>query len=66
MKILITGASGFIAGYLIAELLDAGYEVVGLDNLSKYGRVRKSYDDHPRYKLVEGDAGPRAAEAAVA
>ena len=56
MKILITGASGFIAGYLIAELLDAGYEVVGLDNLSKYGRVRKSYDDHPRYKLVEGDA----------
>jgi len=56
MKILVTGASGFIAGYLVAELLNAGYDVVGLDNFSKYGRVRKSYDEHPRYKLVEGDA----------
>src|SRR6202012_3360506 len=37
-------------------LLDKGYEVVGLDNFSKYGRLQKSYDSHPRYKLVEGDA----------
>lgn len=56
MKILVTGASGFIAGYLIAELLDAGYTVVGLDNFSKYGNVQKSYDSHPHYRLVEGDA----------
>jgi len=56
MKILVTGASGFIAGYLIADLLEAGHEVVGLDNFSKYGRVEKSYDKNPRYKLVEGDA----------
>jgi UDP-glucose 4-epimerase len=56
MQILVTGASGFIAGYLIAELLDAGHDVVGLDNCSKYGRVRKSYDAHPRYRFVEGDA----------
>ncbi len=56
MRILVTGASGFIAGYLIAELLDAGYDVVGLDNFCKYGRVRKSYDSHPRYRFVEGDA----------
>jgi UDP-glucose 4-epimerase len=56
MKILVTGASGFIAGYLIAELLEHGYEVVGLDNHSKYGRVVKSYSQHPRYRLVEGDA----------
>ncbi len=55
-KILVTGAAGFIAGYLISDLLEAGYEVVGLDNFSKYGRVQKSYDSHPRYKLVEGDA----------
>ena len=26
----------------------AGHEVVGLDNFSKYGRVDKRYDDHPR------------------
>ena len=56
MKIFVTGASGFISGYLIAELLDAGHEVVGLDNFSKYGRVEKSYDHHPCYRFVEGDA----------
>jgi UDP-glucose 4-epimerase len=56
VKVLVTGASGFICGYLIQELLDNGYEVVGLDNFSKYGRLQKSYDSHPHYKLVEGDA----------
>jgi nucleoside-diphosphate-sugar epimerase len=56
MKVLITGANGFIAGYLVAEMLDNGWDVVGLDNFSKYGRVSKSYDDHPHYRLVEGDA----------
>src|SRR5947199_9753284 len=56
MKLLVTGASGFICGYLIAELLEAGHEVVGVDNFSKYGPVRRSYDSHPRYRLVEGDA----------
>jgi UDP-glucose 4-epimerase len=56
MKILVTGAAGFISGYLISELLETGHEVTGLDNFSKYGRVEKSYDSHPRYKLIEGDA----------
>jgi nucleoside-diphosphate-sugar epimerase len=56
MKVLVTGANGFIAGYLVSELLDNGWDVVGLDNFSKYGRVSKSYDKHPHYKLVEGDA----------
>ena len=56
MRILITGAAGFINGYLVPELLEQGHEVVGLDNFSKYGRLSKSYDDHPCYRLVEGDA----------
>lgn len=56
MRVLVTGAAGFINGYLVAELLEAGHEVVGVDNFSKYGRVAKSYDDHPRYRFVEGDA----------
>ena len=56
MRALVTGSSGFIAGYLVEELLAAGYEVVGLDNHSKYGEVEKSYSSHPRYRLVVGDA----------
>jgi UDP-glucose 4-epimerase len=52
----VTGAAGFICGYLISELLEAGHEIVGVDNFSKYGSVTKSYDSHPRYRLVEGDA----------
>jgi len=56
VKILVTGSSGFLGGYLVADLLQSGYEVVGLDNFSKYGRVSKSYDAHPGYRLVEGDA----------
>jgi UDP-glucose 4-epimerase len=56
MRILVTGAAGFICGYLVPELLEHGHEVVGIDNFSKYGRLAKSYDDHPGYRFVEGDA----------
>ena len=55
MKILVTGASGFVAGYLIEELLNHGHEVVGVDNFSKYGRLSKSYDQHTSYRFMEGD-----------
>jgi UDP-glucose 4-epimerase len=56
VKILVTGAAGFISGYLVDELLTHGHDVVGIDNFSKYGRVAKSYDNHPAYRFVEGDA----------
>jgi UDP-glucose 4-epimerase len=56
MKVLVTGSAGFIAGYLVQELLERGHEVVGVDNFSKYGRIEKSYQRHPRYEFVEGDA----------
>ncbi|MET8350514.1 MULTISPECIES: NAD-dependent epimerase/dehydratase family protein [unclassified Micromonospora] len=55
-KVLVTGSAGFIGGYLVEELLDRGHEVVGVDNFSKYGPVTHSYDDHPGYRFVEGDA----------
>ncbi|PWU50014.1 NAD-dependent epimerase [Micromonospora sp. S4605] len=55
-KVLVTGSAGFIGGYLVEELLGRGHEVVGIDNFSKYGPVTHSYDDHPRFRFVEGDA----------
>lgn len=55
-RILITGSQGFIGGYVVEELLARGHEVIGLDNFSKYGKVTRSYDGHPAYTFVEGDA----------
>jgi nucleoside-diphosphate-sugar epimerase len=54
-RVLVSGSAGFIGGYVVEELLQRGYSVTGVDNFSKYGKVRKSYDDHPAYQLVEGD-----------
>ena len=34
MKILVTGGTGFIGSHTCVELLDAGYDVVIVDNLS--------------------------------
>lgn len=56
LRVLVTGSAGFIAGYLVEELLRAGHEVVGVDNYSKYGKVQRRYDDHPQYRFIEGDA----------
>lgn len=40
LKILVTGSAGFICGYTIEELLNNGHEVVGIDNYSKYGKIK--------------------------
>jgi nucleoside-diphosphate-sugar epimerase len=56
-RVLVSGSAGFIGGYLVAELLARGYDVIGVDDFSKYGKVHRSYDDDPRYQLIEGDAG---------
>jgi UDP-glucose 4-epimerase len=55
-RVLITGSQGFIGGYVVEELLRRDHTVIGVDNLSKYGRVARSYDSHPSYSFVEGDA----------
>jgi len=54
-NVLVTGSAGFIGGYLVNELLSRGHSVIGVDNYSKYGPVRRSYDDDPRYRFVEAD-----------
>ncbi len=53
--VVVTGSAGFIGGYVVLELLEHGYKVTGVDNHSKYGKVARSYDDHPDYRLIEAD-----------
>ena len=53
--VVVTGSAGFIGGYVVEELLRRGYEVVGVDNFSKYGPVKRTYGSHPSYRFVEGD-----------
>ena len=36
MKVLVTGAAGFIGFHLTLALLERGDEVVGIDNLNNY------------------------------
>ena len=34
MKILLTGAAGFLGSHISKKLIDNNYEVIGLDDLS--------------------------------
>jgi UDP-glucose 4-epimerase len=54
--VVVSGAAGFIGGYVVEALLARGYEVIGIDNYSKYGPVVRTYDSEPNYRFMEGDA----------
>lgn len=51
MKVLLTGAAGFVGYHVAAALLDGGHEVVGLDNLNDYYSVQLKRD---RLTQLEG------------
>lgn len=55
-RILITGSHGFISGYTIPVLLEQGHEVYGIDNFWKYGELKRSFENHPRFHFFRGDA----------
>lgn len=57
-KVLITGGAGFIGSHLADELIDCGYEVRILDNLSEqvHGKERKKPEYlNPKAELLIGD-----------
>lgn len=55
MKVILTGSQGFIGAYLCNELLQHNYQVIGVDNYSKYGRVSRAHDSHKNFDLCELD-----------
>tara|TARA_R110000772_G_scaffold249530_1_gene363787 strand:- start:24715 stop:25719 length:1005 start_codon:yes stop_codon:yes gene_type:complete len=54
-KILITGSEGFVGKYLCEEFLSKGYQVIGVDNFSKYGVVSNDHVRHPNFELFQHD-----------
>ena len=53
--VLITGSQGFIGSYLCDELLRNGYQVIGIDNYSKYGKIARPHDNHENFCFYEED-----------
>jgi UDP-glucuronate decarboxylase len=56
MKILLTGAAGFLGSHISKKLIDSNHEVIGLDDLST-GSIKniEQLVNHPKYSFIEHD-----------
>ena len=56
MKILVTGAAGFLGSNLVGKLLEENHEVIGLDNLSS-GTLANliEFEDSSSFTFIEAD-----------
>jgi UDP-glucuronate 4-epimerase len=65
MRVLVTGAAGFIGYHTAARLLDRGHEVIGFDNLSPYYDVSlkearlQRLSESERFRFIKGDLADR-------
>jgi UDP-glucuronate 4-epimerase len=65
MKVLVTGAAGFIGSNLADKLCKRGDEVIGLDNFNDYYDPAKKranerrLETHPNFKMIEADVRDR-------
>ena len=56
MRVLVTGAAGFLGSHLTDALLSEGHEVVGVDNLSTGSTENLTHlDREPRFEYVQRD-----------
>jgi UDP-glucuronate 4-epimerase len=55
MKILVTGAAGFIGSAVCGRLLEKGYDVVGLDNINDYYDPKLKYGRLSELGIKESD-----------
>lgn len=53
MKILVTGAAGFLGSHLVTKLVHDGHEVIGIDDLST--GIIENVKNHARFKFIKHD-----------
>lgn len=60
-RVLVTGAAGFIGSFLSEKLIDAGYNVIGIDNINDYYDTQlkvhrlDKLSNKDNYKFIKGD-----------